>query len=42
MSHPDEGLRYTDFFPQADRLKGVESAAHEYLALGWSRLTGSL
>ena len=42
LSQPHDGLRYTDFFPQAERLQGVASAAHEYLALGWGRLTGSL
>jgi uncharacterized SAM-binding protein YcdF (DUF218 family) len=42
LSQPHDGLRYTDFFPQADRLKGVESAAHEYIAIAWARLTGSL
>ena len=42
LSQLHEELRYSDFFPQADRLKGVESAAHEYIAIAWARLTGSL
>jgi uncharacterized SAM-binding protein YcdF (DUF218 family) len=42
LSQPHDALRYSDFFPQADRLKGVESAAHEYIAIAWARLTGSL